>query len=453
MPGTWQLCALESRELLALCIKKLKNVNKVHLVDAVFLYTEPHSKRLKVKLTIQKEVFNGAILQQVFVCEYVVQNLFCDACHRKEANDYWTAVVQVRQKATHKKTLFYLEQLIIKHQAHSNTVDIKPKDAGIDFYFDKKDDAVKFVDFLQSVIPCRYTPSQQLISHDTHSNTYKYKFTYSVEVVPVCKDDIMCLPSGLAKYLGNIGQICVCLRITNNILLIDPFTLKTAELNEQYYFRHPFRPFATSRQLTNYTVIEVETIDDQEVQHDQHVNRNYSKKHELADIWLIKTSELGKHENYIHTKTHVGAQLNPGDMVLGFDVANSNINDDNYESYATSNKILPDVIVVKKFFVDRATRNARRKWKLRRIKLETGSIGTTVNNDFNDFMNDMEEDEELRANINIYRNPDYRENEFANDEELDPDLPTISVNEMLDEMNEPEAPKKAAAEEQKMDLE
>lgn len=31
MPGTWTLCALESRELLSLCIKKLKNINKIHL--------------------------------------------------------------------------------------------------------------------------------------------------------------------------------------------------------------------------------------------------------------------------------------------------------------------------------------------------------------------------------------------------------------------------------------
>lgn len=29
---------------------------KVRLVDAAFVWTEPHSKRLKVKLTIQKEV-------------------------------------------------------------------------------------------------------------------------------------------------------------------------------------------------------------------------------------------------------------------------------------------------------------------------------------------------------------------------------------------------------------
>lgn len=41
---------------------------------------------------------NGAILQQVFVVEYVVQYQMCDDCHRVEAKDFWKAVVQVRQK-------------------------------------------------------------------------------------------------------------------------------------------------------------------------------------------------------------------------------------------------------------------------------------------------------------------------------------------------------------------
>ena len=30
--------------------------------------------------------------------EFVVQNQMCDACHRQAAQDYWKAVVQVRQK-------------------------------------------------------------------------------------------------------------------------------------------------------------------------------------------------------------------------------------------------------------------------------------------------------------------------------------------------------------------
>ena len=55
-PGQWLTCQLESRELLSLCLKKLKGLSKVRLVDASFVWTEPHSKRIKVKLVIQKEV-------------------------------------------------------------------------------------------------------------------------------------------------------------------------------------------------------------------------------------------------------------------------------------------------------------------------------------------------------------------------------------------------------------
>ena len=33
---------------MALCLKRLKNLQKVKLIDANFVWTEPHSKRLKV---------------------------------------------------------------------------------------------------------------------------------------------------------------------------------------------------------------------------------------------------------------------------------------------------------------------------------------------------------------------------------------------------------------------
>lgn len=55
-PAQWTRCELESRELLAICLRKLKGLSKVRLIDAGFIWTEPHSKRLRVKLTIQKEV-------------------------------------------------------------------------------------------------------------------------------------------------------------------------------------------------------------------------------------------------------------------------------------------------------------------------------------------------------------------------------------------------------------
>jgi nonsense-mediated mRNA decay protein 3 len=69
----------------------------VRLVDASFVWTEPHSRRLKVKLEIQKEVFTATILQQSFIVEYIIQNFYCPDCHKIQADDTWTAVAQVRQ--------------------------------------------------------------------------------------------------------------------------------------------------------------------------------------------------------------------------------------------------------------------------------------------------------------------------------------------------------------------
>jgi hypothetical protein len=86
----------ESKELLTYCIKRVRGLQKVKLVDAAFIWTEPHSMRLKVKLTVQGEVLNGAILQQAFVVEYVVERHMCPTCNRQNANpNSWVACVQV----------------------------------------------------------------------------------------------------------------------------------------------------------------------------------------------------------------------------------------------------------------------------------------------------------------------------------------------------------------------
>jgi len=87
--------SLESRELLGLCLKKLKGLNKVRLVDAGFIWTEPHSKRIKVKLTVQAEVMGGAVLQQVFTVEFTTAGQMCDDCRRADAKDYWKSLVSL----------------------------------------------------------------------------------------------------------------------------------------------------------------------------------------------------------------------------------------------------------------------------------------------------------------------------------------------------------------------
>ena len=151
----WVTADLESRELLAICLKKISGLNKVKLIDAGWIWTEPHSKRLKLKLTVQKEVMNGAILQQSFVVTFIVRNQQCDECQASFTNHSWKAVVQVRQKVDHKRTFFYLEQLILKHRVHEKTSSIESQPDGVDFFFVERNHALRFVDFLQETVPIK----------------------------------------------------------------------------------------------------------------------------------------------------------------------------------------------------------------------------------------------------------------------------------------------------------
>merc|ERR1712223_14194 len=128
-----------------------------------------------------------------------------------------------------------------------------------------------------------------------------------------------------------------------------------------------------------------------------------SKRHVLADCWVVKSSELGINDDTIHCRTHLGHLLIPGDTVMGFDLKNSNVNDENLDKMAADK--IPDVILVKKVYGDKALRNRKRKWKLKflndELHRETGSV--TGGDDYNDFLADLEEDPELRQNVNVYK--------------------------------------------------
>ena len=52
-------------------IKKMKEtLTQVRLIDASFIWTEPHSRRIKIKLVVQKEIQEGAILEQTVPVSY-----------------------------------------------------------------------------------------------------------------------------------------------------------------------------------------------------------------------------------------------------------------------------------------------------------------------------------------------------------------------------------------------
>ncbi|KAL2836585.1 NMD3 family-domain-containing protein [Aspergillus pseudoustus] len=435
-PSSWNVAALESRELLALCLKKLKGLNKIRVIDAGFIWTEPHSRRVKVKLTIQDSVNDGVILQQTFEVVYIVMYQQCPECAKSYTPNTWRASVQVRQQVLHKRTFLYLEQLILKHKAHQNTINIKEAKHGIDFFFAQRNHAEGFLDFLHSAVPVEVTKSQQIISEDIHTSTKSYKFTYSAKIVPVCKDDLVALPIKLAKQLGNISPLLLCTRIGTSISFLDPNTLQTADLNPRIYWRAPFTSLADARELVEFIVLDVEPT-------------GHSKgKYFQSEVTVARASDFSGDKQYF-TRTHLGSIIHPGDSVLGYMLTGANFNNmqfDEIESSSAYSSTIPDVLLVKKYY-PRRSKHTKRSWKLKRMATEHDPYllpndKERVENDFEMFLRDVEEDQELRQTLAVYKNAKKKdgdamsvaETDMMNDDE--DEIPKISMDELLDDFDD-----------------
>ena len=110
-------------------------------------------------------------------------------------------------------------------------------------------------------------------------------------------------------------------------------------------------------------------------------------------------------------------------------MSNCNVNDDHFEKLKREH--MSDVVLVKKMYADKSVRNRRRKWKLRHLDAE-GMDVTSVNRDYTDFLEDLEEDETFRQNINIYKNPAKMAVQV---EDADEESPQITLQEMLDDLH------------------
>lgn len=431
-PTTWIVALPESRELLALCLKKLKGLNKVRIVDASFVWTEPHSRRVKVKITVQDSVQDGMLLQQSFEVLYVIHTQQCRECAKSFTPAHWTACVQVRQKVLHKRTFLFLEQLILKHQAHRDTLNIKEAKDGVDFFFGAKNQAEKFVDFLNSVVPVKVKQSQELISMDTHTSKKSYKFTFSAEIVPVCKDDLVAIPIKLAKQYGNISPLLFCHKIGTSVYLMDPQTLQTADISSPIYWRAPFTALADTQELIEFMVMDIEHTP----------TRN--GKWLLAEVTVAKSSDLGVNDKTYFTRTHLGGLLQAGDSVMGYLLNGSNFNNPQYEAIEESNtysSTIPDVVLVKKHY-PRRRKNRRRNWKLKRMDKEEGELlpkkadQDRMDREYEMFLRDVEEDDELRAALALYKNQKQDDEMSMAETEEEEDVPQVNMEELLDDFDE-----------------
>ena len=244
------------------------------------------------------------------------------------------------------------------------------------------------VEFLGGVVPTRAKKSEELVSMDTKNDTSSYKFTFSVEIVPICKDDLICLPPKLAKSLGNIGQLVLCHKVAGNTVhLLDPTTLQTTDLPTATYWRQPFGALAAIPEMVEFIVLDVEFD-------------TWTKgKWALADIEVARSSDMGVNDDTYWVKSHLGGVLHPGDTAMGYFLANSNLNNPEYEGMLKSIDNLPDVVLIKKVFPER---QKRKPGKIRQLDKEVSEMAPRkqdvekLERDYELFLEALEEDEDMK---------------------------------------------------------
>lgn len=379
----WIHCDLESRELLSICLRKITGLsNEIKLVDAGFIWTEPHSRRLKVRLTIQKAVAQGTVMQQNVIVEFIVHAMQCDDCKKTYTPHTWCSVVQLRQKADHKRTFYFLEQLVLKHNAHERVVGIKTVKDGLDFQFAHRSHSQKFADFVQGLVPARTKLSKHLISHDPNNNTYNYKYSIHCEICPLCKDDMVYLPKNIRTKLGGLPSLMLVSKMTTAVHLVDPITGRTSEVQGTEYWKYPFTTVLSRKHLSEFTVLNVE--------------RENGK---IWDVEIARTQDLGVNDERVIVRSHLGHLLKPGDSCQCYDMRRINLSGSHDEVVEADHL---DVVIVKKDWPTK--KNKKRNWVLKRLRKEKEEGAETENDrDMEDFQRDLETDPEMRRDINMYR--------------------------------------------------
>ncbi|GAB4859421.1 hypothetical protein Ancab_010887 [Ancistrocladus abbreviatus] len=303
---------------------KLKDLR---LVRAEFVWTEPNSMRMVVRLRIQKEVLHGAVLEKAYEVLYVEHRQMCESCSRCQANpDQWVLF--------NSGSMFLTGEPFSIWSSLFLSMLLQPKPLGLSRWI--MESWVKFVEFVGKVAPGR------------------------------SQDDKELLPP-----VWEIWSTC--------------------DLHESKQQRNVVGP----------RCFEVNVA---------------GSRYVLADAQVARVCDFGRNDTIFNIRTHLGHLLNPGDYAF-------------------------DAILIKKNHEEtcQRKRGKSRSWKLKFLNMEVDNSTRgrlepeKMNNEYEEFLRDLEENPELRFNISLYRNKEYWPLEVAS--MTDGDDAPVPLEELLDELD------------------
>lgn len=380
----------ESPELLALCLRNIpalhanshqhrsQGLSGIKLMESIWIWTEPHSMRLKLRLTVRANVGEpprDVTVQQRVPVELIVRFHQCLDCKRDFTSRTWHALVQLRQKRSAdgpRKGLAMLEAAIAKNaDIRKHILSMEVTKNGFDFYFMELMHAQAFSSYLAAITPMKVKTTQKLVSEDIRNNTAHIKHTTVCDMVPLCRDDLIICDRRAAKdgcAVGRLsGRLCVVHRVSGFIQLVDASPSRNridsafSDLHQEKYWKGEkyYKVIFSGKRMTRFIVLDVELCE-------QNRSRGISDKDDmlyrgpqsevdkyaLADVEVAREDDFGSSDQTFHCTTHLGNLLQIGDVVLGYDlvacVLPGSIDSSYMKQSLTSNFVMPDVVLVKK---------------------------------------------------------------------------------------------------------
>ena len=461
----------ESADMMKLCLSRIKSYDKkIKIIDSNFIYTEPHSKVIKIKITIQKEIEKN-ILSQDLIIEFKEKWNLCRDCQKLQTPHTWASCVQIRQRVPHKKTMLYLEQIILKNKMQKSSLYFEEANDGFDFFFSTRRAGEIFSNWIATVVPSKITYTKKYVSLSTST------FTYLVDVANVAKYDLFLLDKESYKKLGGIGPLLICTRLSSRTIFEDPRTFNHLYLDGNTFFKYKFNKFCNSNQLTEFLVLDVyEEIDynfgsmnnnknsgkndkkkkkgkkkknrknkdesdsEEEKEENNNINEiseedtislstNYEKgvkdkekkieeekehilKCRKTFIKLIRNNNEKDKGEIIEIKSHLAEVIKPGDIYLGYDLRTINLDSENSAYLEGNINKLPDVILArKKINVDVKDKKLKRLFEGKNKK-----ENKEEKNDMMEFLEEINDEKDLKDNIINENLDENNNNEKKNDD-------------------------------------
>lgn len=196
--SAWSSHELESSSLLAAILKRwLQQQQSVKILEAGWIWTEPHSRRLKLFVDLERLVLEGRLpVRQRITLELVVRNLTCPQCLREASEHQWSALLQLRHPrgGRHVATA---EEVLRRHGVGARLVDVSTQKEGMDLFFGNRKDLEAAASLLATSLPCaprRAAPAVKVVGRDSHTSRARAEAVVRLELLPYLRRDLLLLP-------------------------------------------------------------------------------------------------------------------------------------------------------------------------------------------------------------------------------------------------------------------